>query len=259
MDITPPYGYDEIVPLQKTHRVLVPAEGATPVFCRSLNAMAVSYSEFTVAGRDYPLVFASVDGEKSFAPVVVLGLRDGQNLYVAANGDWDRTTYVPAFVRRYPFCISKLYVDGEPQGDKVVCIAKEYLDNGGIALYDAQGHPTTEWAKRERLLQDYEADLDLTAQMCAIFAKLDLFAPFTMQVVQNNAPALELKGMFRIDEKKFTDLKPTNHKALVAKGMMGKIFAHLHSLENFGRLYQRAVAVAAAEAPKKSRGVGAVA
>jgi hypothetical protein len=50
MQITAPYGYDEIVPLQKTHRVLLPA-GTTPAFCRRLNALAVSVAEFTAAAR----------------------------------------------------------------------------------------------------------------------------------------------------------------------------------------------------------------
>ena len=241
MDITPPYGYDRIVPLQKNHRVLLPAQGATPMFCRTLNAMAISFSEFNAAARDYPIVFATMDEGKTFAPVVVLGLQDGQNLYVSGQGDWARDAYMPAFVRRYPFCISKLYVDGEAKTEKVVCIAEDYVDKGGIALYDVDDKPTPHWQTREKLLQDYEADLDLTAQMCDALTKLELLTPFSMQVMENNATALQLNGMYRIDEAKFIDLKPTNHKALVAKGMMGKIYAHLHSLENFGRLYERAV------------------
>lgn len=262
MDITPPYGYDEIVPLQKNFRVLLPAQGATPMFCRTLNAMALSYSEFTVAARDYPVVFATLDQGKSFAPVAVLGLQDGQNLFVSAAGDWSHDSYVPAFVRRYPFCISKLYVDGEAKSEKVVCIAKDYVDVGGIALYESDGRATKQWEVKERLLQDYETDLDLTAQMCAIFAKLELLVPFTMQVMENSAPALELKGMYRIDEARFTDLKPTHHKALVTKGLMGKVYAHLHSLENFGRLYNKAVALSAATTlaakSRTSRGSSAI-
>ena len=57
MKITAPFGYDEIVPLRREHRVLLPS-GSTPAFCRTLNAIAVSRGEFPIAGRDYPLVFA---------------------------------------------------------------------------------------------------------------------------------------------------------------------------------------------------------
>jgi hypothetical protein len=60
LQITPPHGYDEIVLLQKSHRVLL-RHGTTPGFCRAINALAVSYAEFVAASRDYPIVFASGD------------------------------------------------------------------------------------------------------------------------------------------------------------------------------------------------------
>jgi hypothetical protein len=238
MRITAPYGYDEIVPLTKQHRVLVPA-GGTPAFCRKLNALAISFSEFNAAARDYPIVFASVDQARSFAPVVVLGLAEGQNLFVDASGDWDRGCYLPAFVRRYPFCISKLYVDGEPRSERVVCVAKAYVDPGGIELFDAEGRPRARWRDTERLLAEYEADLDRTAQMCAAFARLQILAPFSMQVLEAGRRSVRLAGMFRVDEAKLKDLKPASHKVLVGKDFMARIYAHLASLENFSRLYAR--------------------
>lgn len=238
MQITAPYGYGEIVPLQKSHRVLMPT-GTTPIFCRTLNALAVSFSEFAVAARDYPIVLISSDNGKSFAPVIVLGLADGSNLFVSAAGDWDPGVYLPAFVRRYPFCISKIYVDGEPRGDRVMCVAKAYIDDGGVALFDAGGRPTERWQAAERLVAEYEADLDRTAQMSAALARLQILAPFSMQVVEDNRPATRLAGMYRVDEAKLAELKPAAHKALVTKGLMSRIYAHLHSLENFSRLYAR--------------------
>ena len=247
MVITPPFGYDEIVPLQKQHRVLMP-QGTTPAFCRQLNALAVSASEFTVAGRDYPIVFASVDAGNTYAPVIVLGLSEGSNLFIGAQGEWDAEVYLPAFVRRYPFCISKVYVDGAPSGERLVCVARAYVDAGGVALFDAQGKATPRWQAVERLLSEYEGDLDLTAQMCAALARLELFKPFTMQVVEGGRSGLKLQGMFRVDEASLHALKPASHKVLVNKGFMGRIYAHLHSLENFQRLYARAT-----RADKKKR------
>ena len=240
MQITPPYGYDEIVPLRKDHRVLMRA-GTTPGFCRGINALALSYAEFVVASRDYPIVFASGDGGGSFSPVVVLGLSPRRNLFVDRHGDWDRTVYVPAFVRRYPFCVSKVYVDGKPRGERVVCVASAHLKPGGTALFSADGTPAAPWGPIERLLSEYEADLDLTAGMCATFAKLGLFSPFQFQVLESNAPSLTLEGMYRIDETRLHALKPLSIKTLVTHGLMDRIYAHFHSLENFARLYERAL------------------
>ena len=238
MQITPPFGYDEIVPLQKHHRVLM-RQDTTPEFCRHLIALALSFSEFTVAARDYPIVFASLDEGRSYAPVIVLGLEEGANMFIGGDGDWDPATYLPAFVRRYPFCISKLYVDGEPSGERVVCISRAWIDDGGVELFDASGNPNERWQATEKLLSEYEADLDLTALMCAAFARLQLLSPFSMQVIDGDRPGMRLAGMYRIDEAKLRDLKPASHKVLVTKGFMGKIYAHLHSLENFSRLYAR--------------------
>jgi SapC len=238
MKITAPYGYDEIVPLRKDHRVLMPA-GTTPAFCRKRNALALSIAEFVVAARDYPIVFATLDGGESFAPVIVVGLDEGTNLFIDGSGEWDRGSYLPAFVRRYPFCISKLYVDGEAQSERVVCVASAYVDEGGIELFDAKGKPTPRWQAAEALLAEFEADLDRTAQMCAALARLQLLEPFTMQVLAEDRAQVKLAGMHRVTEAKLRDLKPASHKVLVNKGFMGLIYAHLHSLENFSRLAAR--------------------
>lgn len=241
MKITPPFGYGEIVPLRKQHRVLMPS-GAVPAFCRGLDALALSIAEFTAAARDYPIVFASLDRGRSFAPVIVLGLGEGANLFVDDAGEWARDAYFPAFVRRYPFCISKLYVDGEAKSERVVCVAKAYVDDGGVALFDAAGRATARWQAAERLLADYEADLDRTAQMCAALARLRLFEPFSLQWIGEAEAPLRLAGMHRVSEARLRELKPASHKALVAKGFMGLIYAHLHSLENFRRLLTRRAA-----------------
>ena len=238
MKITAPVGYEEIVPLQRSHRVLIPA-GTTPAFCRKLTALAISLAEFTVAARDYPIVFASLDRGRSFAPVIVLGLAPAMNLFIDEAGEWDRGTYLPAFVRRYPFCISKLYVDGEAKSERVVCVAKACIDAAGMPLFDAAGGAAPGWQAAERLLCEYETDLDRTAQMCAALARLQILEPFTLQLLGENRPQLKLAGMHRVSEAKLRDLKAAGHKMLVGKGLMGLIYAHLHSLENFPRLVAR--------------------
>ncbi len=83
MQINPPFGYKEIVPLYKNNKVKLPAPGAVPEFCNQLNAIPISYTEFSVACRDYPLVFTSGDNGQTFAPVAVLGLTHGENLFLA--------------------------------------------------------------------------------------------------------------------------------------------------------------------------------
>jgi hypothetical protein len=52
--------------------------------------------------------------------------------------------------------------------------------------------------------------------------------------------------MYRIDEKKLEFLTATQLKNLVKKGVMGRIYVHLLSLDNFGRMLDRKAARLAA-------------
>src|SRR5258707_15359817 len=130
MSISAPFGYDEIVPLDKAHRVLMPS-GTRPSFCRSINALALSVGEFVAAARDYPIVFATGDAGKSFAPVILLGLEAGVNLFLDESGEWDRDAYFPAYVRRFPFCLSK---------EGIVCLERPYGHAPGMPLSDGRGN-----------------------------------------------------------------------------------------------------------------------
>ena len=122
----------------------------------------------------------------------------------------------------------------------MVCIATSYVDPSGVALFEANGEATPRWNALERLLSEYEADLDRTAQLSAAVARLQLLEPFSVQRV-GGAGAVELRlgGMYRVSEGRLRDLNPASHKVLAAKGFTGLVHAHLHSLQNFSRLAAR--------------------
>src|SRR5258706_15009301 len=186
MSISAPFGYDEIVPLDKAHRVLMPS-GTTPSFCRSINALALSVGEFVAAARDYPIVFATGDAGKSFAPVIVLGLEAGTNLFLDESGEWDRNAYFPAYVRRFPFCLSK---------ERIVCIVRSYVDASGMPLYDGRGNPTPRWQAAQALLAGLHGDLERTTQLLAARATTALLESVSVEV--EDAPPIQLAGMVRV-------------------------------------------------------------
>ena len=245
MQINPPFGYTEIVPLLKTHRVRLPRAGAVPEFARALNAIPISYSEFAPAARDYPLVFTSNDGGKAFAPVAVLGISTGENLF--AQGDaWVPGAYVPAYARRHPFCMAKVNLKTEEQQNRLICVEKTHLDDvQGDALFDDKGEPVSRWKDLQRLLTEYEADLERGREVCAILADYGLYEPFSLQANLAQGGQIQLTGMHRVDEKKIEHLNASQFKNLAKKGILGRIYAHLLSLENFSRLLERRAARAA--------------
>ena len=69
MQISPPYGYKEVVPYLKTQKVRLLAAGEVPEFVRNGNAIPISLTEFQPVARDYPIVFTGAEG--ALAPVAV--------------------------------------------------------------------------------------------------------------------------------------------------------------------------------------------
>ncbi len=248
MQITPPFAYPEIDTLKKTDRVRLSKAGETPAFCRDLHVIPVSYTEIPVAQRDYPIVFVSADNGATFMSMAILGLKAKQNLFVSAIG-WDRSVYMPAYVRRYPFCMAKVAVDNAQRDERVVCVAKTAVVPEGDALFDAAGTPTAEWQGLEKLLQEYETDLVRSEELCKVVAGLGLLEPFNMQASLSSGATLQLTGMYRVNENKLNDLDPATLQDLARKGILSRLYSHLLSLENFRRLSDRAAAMEPATAP----------
>jgi hypothetical protein len=238
MQINPPFGFKEIVPLYKNQKVRLPAQGELPEFLRATNAVPVSYTEFSVACRDYPIVFTSTDNGQTFSPVAVLGVAGSENLFLTA-GKWDANAYVPAYVRRYPFCMARVTLDKVEQADRLICVEKEFLSDSGERMFADDGAPLERWNTIQKLLQEYEVDLERTREMCAILADYALLEPFTLQATLKAGGAMNLGGMYRVEEKKLEFLNAAQHKNLIKKGIMGRAYAHLLSLDNFARLLAR--------------------
>jgi hypothetical protein len=238
MQINPPFGYSEIVPLYRNQKVRLPAPGALPEFCRRVNAVPISYSEFGAACRDYPLAFITTDQGQTFIPVGVLGVTGGENLFLR-DGRWDNSVYLPAYLRRYPFCMARVTLDSVEQADRLICVEKAFLSDDGERMFDDAGAALSRWQPIEKLLQEYEADLERGRAMCAILADYALLEPFTLQTSLKERGAMNLGGMYRVDERKLEFLNAAQHKNLIRKGIMGRIYAHLISLENFARLLIR--------------------
>jgi SapC len=243
VDIKPPYGYQEIVPLTRHHRVLLPEARKLPLVFRSLTALPLSYAEFSVACRDYPIAFIGTDGQ--YVAMAVLGMENQQNLFVTPSGGWDSAVYLPAYVRRYPFCMTRVTVDGREQPERIACVEKRAITDKGEALYDAKGEPLPVWEERRKLLFEYEADLVRSDEMSRTLAGLGLLENFTMQAVPNEGAPLAMTGLYRVSEERLAGLAPEQLKDLVQKGILARVYAHLISLANFGRLLDRRSALAA--------------
>lgn len=245
MDIKPPFGYKEIVPLNRSQKIRMLKPGEMPEFARSLNAIPISYTEFALVVREYPIIFAAI-AKNLFAPVAVLGMVQGENLYNNA-GAWAPNVYVPAYARRFPFCMTKVTLDKVEQQNRLICVEKSQLDDkAGESMFDAKGQPIAKWKEIERLLTEYEVDLERSREMCGILADYGLLEPFTMQAKLNKGgDPMAMTGMHRVAEAKIEHLNASQLKNLVRKGILSRVYTHLLSLDNFSKLLDRKATKAA--------------
>ena len=242
MQLSPPFGYREVVPFLKTQKVRLPQPGEMPEFVQRGNAIPISHTEFQLVAREYPIVFATSDEAKTFAAVAVLGIAAAENLFFSPAG-WAPGVYIPAYARRYPFCMARVALDKAERVERLICVEKDFVDEQrGEALFDANGQPGAKWGNIERLLSEYEADLERTREMCSILADYGLLEPFTMQATlskEKGGASLHLTGMHRVSEKNLENLNAAQLKNLMRKGLLARIYLHLLSLENFTRLLER--------------------
>ena len=239
MDIKPPYGYSQIVPLDRNARVELPEEGLLPSIFHAMHIIPLSYAEFAIASRDYPIAFVSGDGGATFLPMAILGLEQKQNLFVGDTGVWDGAAYVPAYVRRYPFCMARVTLDGKQQDERVACVETSALSAQGAALFNDKGEALPAWEGRQKLLFEFEADLARTDQMCTTLKEMDLLEPFTMEAVPRVGAPLAMTGMHRVAEQRLAELADGELKGLAQNGILARDYAHLISQLNFQRLLDR--------------------
>ncbi|HLX80446.1 MAG TPA: SapC family protein [Burkholderiales bacterium] len=245
MDIKPPFGYKDIVPMNRDQKVRLLKAGEVPEFARTLNSIPISYTEFALVAREYPIVFTGVS-DRDFAPVAVLGIAANENLY-NNGGTWAGKVYIPAYVRRFPFCMTRVTLDKVEQQNRLICVEKTHLDSAaGESMFDAKGLPSEKWKEIERMLTEYEIDLERSREMCGILADYGLLEPFTMQAKLNKGgDPMNLIGMHRVAEAKIEHLNASQLKNLVKKGILSRVYAHLLSLDNFARLLDRKATKAA--------------
>ena len=59
---------------------------------------------------------------------------------------------MPAYVRRYPFCMTRVNVSGQEQAERIACVEKRAISTKGDALFNDKGEPLPVWENMRKLL-----------------------------------------------------------------------------------------------------------
>jgi hypothetical protein len=217
------------------HKATKISPSANFTYASQVNSLYLAGVEFIEACKEYPIVFTQIGGQK-IVPVAMLGLREGENLFVAADGSW-RATYVPAFVRRYPFVLADL--EGQQMG---VCIDEAYAglnEQNGEALFDGQGNNTPFLQNALDFLNRYQVEYLRTERFCQRLKDLGLLTTMNAKAELYDGTHLMVDGLMVVDERKLQQLGDAQALEVFRSGELSWIYTHMVSLSNLNRLVDR--------------------
>ncbi len=216
-----------------------------------LHVAGLVAQEFPRAAALYPLVFLQDPNSGRFRPVALLGLEEGQNLFVDEAGRW-KASYVPATIRQYPFTLA--LKEGTP-ADFVVCVDESSACLGqddGEPLFGGEGQPTPVLEGVVKYLTELQQMDAQTQNFCQFLADHQLLVKLNMQL-QAGQDVKNIQGAFAIDQSRFDALPSDLFQQMRERGYLPAVYAHLMSLLQIERLMQLAKDSATArETPQAS-------
>lgn len=210
-------------------------------FLREAHAVPVTVTEFGVSAASYPVIFVGDDR----TPVVVMGIRQGQNLYVDNNGQVLEDHYIPAFVRRYPF----VFAADETSDRLLLCVdrAAPMVSNQPDVAFFENGQASKFTNDAIEFCKEFERQRRATIDFVAMLRDMDLFeqktVTFQPRDEQGNeaGPPQKIADYWAISEERLNALPDEKYVELRNNGALGACYAHLVSLLNWPKVVQRAV------------------
>jgi len=186
-------------------------------FAKKTNSVLLTAGEFPLAALDYPLVFVGQPGGP-FTAVALLGLAADENLMVSAEGKWEPDTYIPAFVRRYPFVLA---VD-EANGNLTVCLDEAYAgwnQTEGQRLFEADGKDSDYLKNMVDFLRRFHAEMNQTNAFASRLAELGLLSSKVI-TLEHEGSKSTLDGLWVVDEQKLMALNDVQTLELARAGYL---------------------------------------
>lgn len=194
-------------------------------FTEHANAVPINLIEMPQVCHFYPIAF-SPDGHAT--PVAILGLRDHENLFVDTKGNWRANSYIPAYIRRYPFIFSEM-----PQGDKLsLCVDMSdtvVSESGDQPFFDAEGKASELSNNALEFCKSYHAAAQQTLAFSKTLADSDLLVDREAQLSVAGNKRISFSGFRIINEEKLAALDEATIIDWHKKGWMAFIYAHLFS------------------------------
>ncbi len=167
--------------------------------------------------------------------MAILGLRDNENLFLNEKNEWLSGSYIPAYVRRYPFIFSEI-----PNSEQLtLCIdnTKDIVEeNGEQHFFDDEGKPSQLATNALEFCKSYHAAAQATLNFGKALSEKGLLTQKEVQINVSGNRRINFSGFQIIDEKKFVELDDKTFLELKKEGWLPFIYAHLISGSQWQRL-----------------------
>ena len=205
-------------------------------YARQANVIPLVVSEAVQALPHYPLVFIKDSTSGAVNLVALVGNGDGVNQFVDAKGQWRANTYIPAWVRRYPFLMAtddkqQTFLAFDPQAPMFAAPSDRE------ALLDAQGQATPRLQQVIAFQKEYASAARLTEQFGQKLLEAGVLedARLSLQAGGQTSP-INLVGFMLVNEKKLRELPPAELEKLHAADALGLAYAQIFSVGNLRQL-----------------------
>jgi hypothetical protein len=229
--------YERVIPVSsQRHRNWSIEGGNHYEFARHVNSVPLVAVEIPHAAREYTIVFAGT--KEAIVPVVILGIKDQENLYLTEEGGWT-ADYVPAFVRRYPFVFSTT-----PDGSQyTLCVDESWggcnQEGRGERLFDEQGERTPFLQRLLSFHSDYQRSAKVTQDYCNKLKELELLDPKEANFTLAGGETAKLRGFMAVSREKLNALPAETLAELAKTGALELTYAHLLSMNNLSLVANR--------------------
>jgi hypothetical protein len=233
-----PLFYRELQPLSSQVHAGWRLKAGDVSFAAETPFVPIVVGEIAVAARSYPIVFAA----DSAQPVAVLGL-ERRNLFVE-DGRWMQDSYVPAYVRRYPFAFLATV---NPEGFALaIDSGSDRIDQGGSegSLLFTDGKPSDLTRQALAFCDSFQAEAAATKAFTDGLKEQDLLIDRRADATLPDGRKLGLEGFQVVDAEKFGKLADDVVLDWHRKGWLALVHFHLASLERFNVLLSRQALVA---------------
>lgn len=201
-------------------------------FAKNVNMASIMVHEFSRAASIYPIVFVEDKQKDQFKPVVLLGLEEGENLFVQ-NDAW-QASYIPAIIRRYPFALATTAEEGR----FLVCVDEGsdlVNDDDGQPLFGDDGKPAELMERVKRYLGELQQMDAFTENFCKYLAEKNMFTPLNMKVRIGNE-LRNITGAYIVNEERLNSLSDETFLEMRQSKFVPVVYSHLSSLSQIERL-----------------------